>query len=107
MSACFIIGTDQESHTEGSLGWMLSFDLGFSGYLVDQSLSWMVAIMCVPIVQALVSHVLAEIASISSQSSNGNAHMIINIKYLLLVTGKVMWTLLQRDEDLNSKSESR
>ena len=63
--------------------------------------------MGVPIVEALTSHELAEITSISSQTSDSDTHMIINIENFFLMVGQIMRTLFQRHENLKQKSQNK
>jgi hypothetical protein len=50
----------------------------------------MVTVVSVPVVQALCAHVLAQVACVCCQTSNGNTHVIIDVKNFLLMAGKVM-----------------
>ena len=84
---------------------MVSLDLRLLCNFVDQSLSGMMAIMSIPIVEALSTHIFAEVASIGSESSNSDTHVIIDVEDLLLMAGQIMGRLLERDENLNTKFE--
>ena len=95
MSACLIDGADEKTDTERSLSGMIGLDLRLFGDLGNQSLSGVMRVMSVPIVQAFSSHKLAEISGISSETSDGDAHMIIDVEDLLLMTSEVMRALLQ------------
>ena len=53
MSAGLVDGAYEEADTEGSLGGMVSLNLGLLGNLGDQTLGGMMAIVGVPIVEAL------------------------------------------------------
>lgn len=66
MSASLINRSNQEANTKRSLGWIACLYLTLFSNFTNQSFSWMLAIMCVPIVHALSSHVFAEIPCISS-----------------------------------------
>lgn len=104
VSASLINGTNQEANTEGSLSWMVSLDLWLLGNLRYQSLSGVVRVVSVPVVQAFSSHELAEVSGVSSQAGNGNTHVVINVEDFLLVTCEVMRALLKGDEDLKKGS---
>ena len=97
---CLVNGADQQTNSEGSLCGVEGLDLRLLGDLADQSLSGMMAVMSVPVVEALASHELAEETSISGEASNGDTHVIIDIEHLLLVACQVMRALLERDENL-------
>lgn len=101
MSSGFVTGADKESDTEGSLGGMAGLNSALPCNLCNESLSGMMAVVSVPVIEALASHELAQISSVSSQSSDSNAHVIINVEHLLLVRGEVVRGLLERNKDLN------
>lgn len=100
MSACFINGTDKKTDTERSLGWVVGLDLGLLCDFVDESLGGMMAVMSVPVIEAFGTHVFAKMASIGSESSNSDTHVIINVEDLFLMAGQIMRRLLERDENL-------
>lgn len=81
---------------------MISLDLRLLGNLGYQSLSGMMAVVSVPVVEALGSHELAQVASVSSQTSDGNAHVIVDVEDLLLMISEVVGALLERDQHLKS-----
>ena len=80
---------------------MEGLDLCLLSDLANQALGGMVGVMSVPVVEALTAHVLAQVARICCEASDGDAHVVIDVKDLLLVRGQVVGALLQRDEDLN------
>jgi hypothetical protein len=73
---------------------MACLDLTLLGNLVDESLCWVLTVVSVPVVQTFLSHKLTEVPRISSKTSNGDAHMIIDIEHLLLMDCEVVGTLL-------------
>lgn len=95
VSAGFVDAANQEAHTEGPLGGVVSLDRGLLRNLAHQSLRWVMAVMGVPVVQALAAHELAEVASVCSQAGDSDAHVVVNVEHLLLVACQVMRALLQ------------
>ena len=60
----------------------------------------MMAVMSVPIVEALGPHELAQVARIGCQTSDCNSHMIIDVEHLFLMAGQIMGALLEGNKDL-------
>ena len=69
---------------------MVGLDLTLLSYLSYQSLSWVVAVMSVFVVEAFLSHELAKISGICSESSYGDPHVVINLEDLFLMAGQIM-----------------
>lgn len=100
MGTSFINRADKKAYTEGSLGGMISLDLRLLGNFGNETLSGVMTVMSVPVVEAFRAHELAEVASVSGQTSDGNTHVIINVEDLLLMAGEVMRALLKGNENL-------
>ena len=67
---------------------------------VDESLSWVMAVMSIPIVEALSAHILAQMACVCSETSDSNTHVVIDVEDFFLVACQIMWWLLQGHKDL-------
>lgn len=87
VSAGLVNRSDEESHTEGSLGGVSSLDLALLANLGDHALAGVLTAVGVPVVEALVAHEFGEEAGICSHSRNNNAHVVVDLKDLLLVSG--------------------
>ena len=85
---------------------MVSLDLTLLSNLVDESLCGVGTVVLEPVVQAFISHVLAEMSAISCEACNGNAHVVVNVKHLFLVRSQVVGTLLQGNQHLNQDHNS-
>ena len=91
MCSCGVDGADEETNTEGSLGWMSGLDLTLLGNGGNESLCWVLASIDILIVDASVHHELAEETSISGHTRDNDTHVIINFENLLLVDSQVVW----------------
>ena len=100
MGSSLIDSGHQETHTEWSLRRVTGFDLRFSSKLVYHPLYWVLAIVSVPIIQALAPHVLADESGIGSQTRENHSHMVIYIINLLLMARQLIGAHLERNKDL-------
>ena len=103
MCARFVDGSNEQAHSEGSLCWVSSLHLGLGCNFGNESLSWVLTAVSVPVVKALGAHVSAEKASVSCHAGDHNAHMLVNLEHFLLMDCELMRSFLQSTKHLQQK----
>ena len=100
MSASLVDTTDEDADTVRALGRMAGLLLRLHLDLVDHALNGMLALLNVPMVKRLLSHELADIASVGSEARENHTHMIIDVVHLLLMLGELVGSHLESDQNL-------
>ena len=103
VSSALVAGSAQHANTERSFCGVRSLNLTLATDLGDQSLNGVLAFVCVPVVEALVAHELAQEARISSHTRNDDAHVSVDVEHFLLGRCQVIWGFLKTDELLQAK----
>jgi len=76
-----------------------SFNLRLLCNFGDDSLTRVLALVRVPVSKALIAQEFSEVTSISGHSGDNHAHVGVDFKHLLLVSGQIVHALFQSDEN--------
>ena len=80
-----------------------SFNLRLLSNFGDDSLTRVLALVRVPVSKALIAQEFSEVTSISGHSGDNHAHVGVDFKHLLLVSGQIVHALFQSDENLTNQ----
>mmetsp|Transcript_9776 Transcript_9776/g.13241 ORF Transcript_9776/g.13241 Transcript_9776/m.13241 type:complete len:228 (-) Transcript_9776:12-695(-) len=98
VGASLVDGSDEKADAEWSFGWVASLHLTLLGNLTDKSLSRLIGLMGIRVINALITHELAKETSISSHTRDGDTHVLIDLENLLLMECQIVLTLFQTDK---------
>ena len=76
--------------------------LGLLGDLGDESLGGVLGVVGVPVVNALLPHVVAQVPPVRNQPRDGDPHMVVHLEHLLLVRRQVVGALLEGSQHLHN-----